>query len=195
LTTGSLKYPLSKLMNPGTMKLLAAVQRMVDATAPVENNHTTPTALGPQLEDPPKAATVRAAPAEAATTLVVVMAGAAAAGAHHTAPAEELAAAAITEVEATRTAMPPATHVVAMMPATELKRFVAKRLLKQTTAMASPLSPLDFATCFSRRNSSLSGSPSTTRSKTQFSGLGAMSYPLKTPVATTTRCASTSLSA
>jgi hypothetical protein len=54
---------------------------------------------------------------------------------------------------------------------------------------------LDFATCFSRRNSSLSGSPSTTRSKTLFSGLGAMPYPLKTLVVTTTQSASTSLSA
>jgi hypothetical protein len=49
-------------------------------------------------------------------------------------------------------------------------------------------------TCFSQRNSSLSGSPSTTRSKTQFSGLGVMPYPLKMLVATTTRSASTSRS-
>jgi hypothetical protein len=86
------------------MKLLAAVQWMVDANAPVENNHTTPTALGPQMEDPPRAATVRPAPAEAAAALFAVMAaaGAAAVGAHHTAVAEELAAAAaIAEAEAT----------------------------------------------------------------------------------------------
>jgi hypothetical protein len=80
------QVPPSELMNPGTMKLPAAVQQMVDATAPVENNHTTPTALGTQLEDPPRAATVRAAPVEAAAALVAAMAaaGAAAAGAHHT---------------------------------------------------------------------------------------------------------------
>jgi hypothetical protein len=97
--------------------------------------------------------------------------------------------------EATRTTMSPATHMAATMPATELKRFIAERLLKQVTAMASPPSPLDFATYFSQRNSSFLGSPSTTRSKTQFSGLGATHYPLKTPVATTTRSASTSPSA
>jgi hypothetical protein len=50
-------------------------------------------------------------------------------------------------------------------------------------------------TCFSQRNSNLSGSPSMTRSKTQFSGSGAMPYPLQTLVALTTRSASTSLSA
>jgi hypothetical protein len=51
---------------------------------------------------------------------------------------------------------------------------------------------LDFAIYSSLRNSSLSGAPSTTRSRTQFSGLGAMPYPLKTLLATTTPSASTS---
>jgi hypothetical protein len=89
-------------MNPGTMKLLAAVQQMVDVISPEENNHTTPTALGLQLEDPPRAAIVRAAPAEAAAALVAVMTaeGAAAAGAHHMALAGELVAVAIAEAEA-----------------------------------------------------------------------------------------------
>jgi hypothetical protein len=32
-------YLLSELMNLGTTKLLVAVQRMVDTTAPEENNH------------------------------------------------------------------------------------------------------------------------------------------------------------
>jgi hypothetical protein len=41
-------------------------------------------------------------------------------------------------------------------------------------------------TCFSQRNSSLSISPRTTRSKTQFSGLAVMPYSLKTLVATMT---------
>jgi hypothetical protein len=151
LTIGSLKYPLSELMNAGTMKLPAAVQQMVDATTHVENNHTTPTALGPQLEDPPRATTLRAAPAEAVAVLVATMtaAGEAAAGAHHTTLAEELVAAAIAEAEATRTATPLATHVAATMPATELKRFVTKSLLKQMTMMTSPL---NFTTCFSRIN-------------------------------------------
>jgi hypothetical protein len=120
--------------------------------------------------------------------LVAAMAaaGVAAAGTHHTTLAEELVAVAIAEAKDTRTATSLATRVVAKMPATELKRFVTKRLLKQMTATASPPSPLDFATYFSRRNSGLSGSPSTTRSKIQFSGLGAMPYPLKTLVATIT---------
>jgi hypothetical protein len=85
-------YPPSELMNPGTMKLLAAVQQMVDATAPMENNHTTPITLGPQREDPPRAATARVAPAVAAAVLVASMAAAraAVAGAHYTALAEEL---------------------------------------------------------------------------------------------------------
>jgi hypothetical protein len=60
--------------------------------------------------------------------------------------------------------------------------------------MVSPLSPLDFATCFSQRCSNLWGSPSMTRSKTQFNGLGVMPYPLKTLVVTTTRSVSTSSS-
>jgi hypothetical protein len=145
-------------MNLENMKLPAAVQQMVDATAPTENNHTTPTALGPQLEDPPKAATARAVPVVAVVVLVAAMAaaGAAAAGAHHTARVEELVDVAITEAEVTRTTMSLATHVAATVPTTELRRFVAKRLLKQLTATASLPSPLDFAICSSQRNSNLS---------------------------------------
>jgi hypothetical protein len=65
--------------------------------------------------------------------------------------------------EAMQTATSPATHVA-----------------------ASPPTLLDFAIYSSLRNSSLLGSPSTTRSKTQCSGLGATPYPLKTLVATMT---------
>jgi hypothetical protein len=129
------------------MKLLVAVQRMVDATAP-EENHRTPTALGSQLEDPPREATPRAAlvaaTAEPGGGGVVT-----AVGAHHTVLAGELVAAAITEAEAMQTATSLASHTAATMPATELKKFVAKSLLRQVTAAASPPSPLDFATCFS----------------------------------------------
>jgi hypothetical protein len=74
--------------------------------------------------------------------------------------------AAIMEAEATRIATSQATHVAATTPAIEFKKFIAKRLLKQMTATASPPSPLDFATCFSQRYSSLSGSSSTMQSKT-----------------------------
>jgi hypothetical protein len=75
--------------------------------------------------------------------------GAAVAGAHHTVLVGGLVATVIAEAEATQTATSLASHTVATMPAIELKRFVAKRLLRQVIAMASPPSPLDFATCFS----------------------------------------------
>jgi hypothetical protein len=107
-------------MSPGITKLLVIVQQTVDATAPWENKHRTPTALGSQLEDPHGAATARAAPAEAAAVLVAATAAAeaAAVGAHLTVLAGKLVVAAITEAKATRTATSPASHVAAMMLAT-----------------------------------------------------------------------------
>jgi hypothetical protein len=63
--------------------------------------------------------------------------------------AGEQVAAVIAEADATQIATSPASHTTATTPATELKRFVAKRLPKQATAEASPPSPLDFATFFS----------------------------------------------
>jgi hypothetical protein len=136
---------------PRHHKLLVAVQQMVDATTPEENNHRTPTALGSQLEDPPGAATARAASAEAAAALVAATAATkvVAAGAHLTVLAGKLVAAAIAKAKATRTATSLASHAAATMLAIELKRFVAKRLLRQATATDSPPSLLDFATCFS----------------------------------------------
>jgi hypothetical protein len=128
---------------------------MVNTTASAENNSQTPTALGPQLKDPPKAATARAASAVAAAALVA--ARAAEVGAHHMALAEKLVAAAIAGAEARQTSTSPATHVAATMPATGLRRFVAKRLLKQAIATASPPTLLDFVIYSSRRNSSLWG--------------------------------------
>jgi hypothetical protein len=145
------QVPLSELVNQATMKLPAAVQQMVDTTALVENNHRTPTALGPQLEDPPKAAIAWAAPAAAEAALVAATAAVevVALVAHHMALVEELATAVVAEAEATRTAMPLAPHVVATTPATELRKYVATRLPQQTTATASPPTTLDFATCSS----------------------------------------------
>jgi hexokinase len=92
-------------MKPDITKLLVAAWQTEDATLSAENNSQTPTALGPQLEDPPRAATARAA------TLVAVIAAAvvASAGAHHTVLAEELVAAMIAEAEATPTATSPTT--------------------------------------------------------------------------------------
>jgi hypothetical protein len=141
-------------MNLGTTKPLVAVQRMVDATTPDENNHRTPTVSGHQLEDLLRVATMLAAPAEAVVALVTPTAAeeAAAAGAHHTVLAGELVAAAIVGGEATQTATPLASHTAAMMSAAQLKKYVARKPLRQATATVSPLSPLDFATCFSERN-------------------------------------------
>jgi hypothetical protein len=90
LTIGSPRYPPSEL--PDATKLLVAAWQTVDATVSMENNSQTPTALGPLLEDPPRAATTRAATAAATT---------AATEAHHMALAEELVAAVIAEAEAT----------------------------------------------------------------------------------------------
>jgi hypothetical protein len=45
-------------MNSGTTKLLVTVQRMVDVTAPEENNHRTPIVSGHQPEDLLRAVTV-----------------------------------------------------------------------------------------------------------------------------------------
>jgi hypothetical protein len=151
-------------MTPGTTKLLVAVQQMVDATAHKENNHRIPTISGHQLEDLLKALTVLAVQAEAAAVLVTATAAAeaAAAGAHHTVLARGLVAAAIAVAEATQTATPPASHGVAMMPAAELKKYVARRPSRQPTTTVSLPSPLDFTTCFSQRNSNLWGSPSIT---------------------------------
>jgi hypothetical protein len=141
-------------MNLGTTKPLVAVQRMVDATTPDENNHRTPTVSGHQLEDLLRVATMLAAPAEAAVALVTPTAAAeaAAAGAHHTVLAGELVAAAIVGAKATQTATPLASHTAAMMSAAELNKYVARKPLRHATATVSPISPLDFATCFSERN-------------------------------------------
>jgi hypothetical protein len=149
-------------MKPDITKLLVAALQMADATVSAKNNSQTPTTLGPQLEDPPRVATAKATPVVAAAPLVVATAAAVAAAteSHHMALAEELVAAAITEVEATRIATSPATHVVAMTPATGSRRSVAKRLLKQA-AVSRPV-PSDFAICCFLRNLNPSGSPSTT---------------------------------
>jgi hypothetical protein len=97
---------------------------------------------------------------------------------------------AIAAAEATQTATPPVSHAAATMPVAESRKFDATN--PQVRTRASPPSLLDFAICCSQRNSSLWGLLSTTRSKTQYSGLGAAPYPSRTLVATTTRSVSTS---
>jgi hypothetical protein len=62
---------------------------------------------------------------------------------------------AIAEAEAMQTATSLVFHVAAMMPAAELKKFDAKNPPRQVKTTASPPSLLDFAICFSQRNSSL----------------------------------------
>jgi hypothetical protein len=168
LTIGSPKYPQSEFTKLDITKLLVAARQMADVTVSIENHSQIPTALGLQLEDPPRAATARAVLVVAAAPLVAV--AAAAVEVHHTTLVEELVAAAIVEAEDTRIATSPATHMAATMPATRSRRSIAKRLSKQVTVTASPSTPGDFAICSYLRNLNLSGSPSTTRSRTQFSG-------------------------
>jgi hypothetical protein len=104
--------------------------------------------------------------------------------------AEETAAA-----EATRTATTPALHVAASTLAKKSKNYDAISPPLQATTTASLPSPHGFATYFSQRNSNLWGSPSTMRSRIQYSGSDATPSPSKTLVAITTRSASTSPSA
>jgi hypothetical protein len=96
----------------------------------------------------------------------------------------EPVAEAITEAEAMQIATSPVSHAGAMMPFVESRKFDGTNPQERTTA--SPPSLLDFAICCSQRNSSLRGSLSTTRSKTQYSGLGATPSPWRTLVETTT---------
>jgi hypothetical protein len=99
---------------------------------------------------------------------------AAAVGAPHTGLEGEPVAEAIAEAGATQTATSPVSHAAATMPAAELKKFDARNAPRQARTTASPPSLLDFAICYSQRNSSLWGSPSTMRSKIQYSGSNAI---------------------
>jgi hypothetical protein len=157
LTTESLKHLPPELVTTGTMKPLAAVQQMADATVPEENSHKIPTVPGHQLEDLLRVATVPAAPAEDVAPLVTVTLAVevATAGAPHTGLAGEPVVGAITEAEATQTATSLVSHAVAMMPTAELKKYGAGSLPRQATATVSPPSLLDFAFFFSQRNSNL----------------------------------------
>jgi hypothetical protein len=92
-------------MKSGTTKPLVAARRTAEATVSTENTSHIPTTLGPQLEDPHRETTARAALLVVVAALEVVVAAAAAvvaaAEAHLTVSAEELVAAVITEAEAT----------------------------------------------------------------------------------------------
>jgi hypothetical protein len=134
-----------------------AVQQAIDAIVLEENFPRTPTALGLRPVGLLRVATVPAAPAVVAALLIMVMlaAEAVAAGALHTELVGELVAEAIAEAEAMQTATSPVPHAAATMPAAELKKYDARSPPRQATTTASPPSLLDFAICFSQRNSSL----------------------------------------
>jgi hypothetical protein len=104
--------------------------------------------------------------------MATLAAEAAAAGAPHTGPEEEPVAEAIAEAEATQTATSPVFHMATTMLAAELKKFDARNPPHQARTTASPPSLLNFAICFSQKNSSLWGSPSMMRSKIQYCRCG-----------------------
>jgi hypothetical protein len=87
--------------------------------------------------------------------MVMLVVEAAAVGAPHTGLEGEPVAEAIAEAEATQTATSLVSHAAAMMLATELKKYEARSPPRQATTTASPPSLLDFAICFSQRNSNL----------------------------------------
>jgi hypothetical protein len=95
----------------------------------------------------------------------------------------------IAAAEATKTATSPVSRVVAMMPVAESRKFGATN--PQARMTTSPPSPHVFAIYFSWRNSNHWGSPSTMRSKIQYSGSDATPSPSKTLVAIITQSAST----
>jgi hypothetical protein len=118
LTTESLKYLPSELVNTRTMKPQVAVQQVMNTTVLEENYHRTLTILGHQLEDLLKAVIVLAPPVVVAALLIMVtlVAEAAAAVAPHTGLAGEPVAEAIAEAEAMQTTTSPMPHTAATMP-------------------------------------------------------------------------------
>jgi hypothetical protein len=117
----------------------------------------TPTIPGLRLVGLLRVVTVLTAPAVVAALLIMVMlaAEAAAVGAPHMGLTGEPVAEAIAEAEATQTATSSVSHAAAMMPTAELKKYDARSPPRQATTTASPPSLLDFAICFSQKNSSL----------------------------------------
>jgi hypothetical protein len=114
--------------------------------------------------------------------IMILSVEAATAGAPITGLAGEPGAEATAAAEATRTATPSALHVAASTPAKKSKNYDARNPPRQATTTASPPSLHGFAIYFSRRNSNLWGSPSTTRSRIQYSGSDATPSPSKTLV-------------
>jgi hypothetical protein len=133
------------------MKPQVTVQRTTDATVLEENYRRTPTALGNQLVDLLRAATVPAALAVVASWRLMVMpAGeAAAAGTPRTGLAGEPVAEAIAKVNATQIDTSLVSHAAATTPTAESKKFDATSHPRQEKMTVSPPSLLDFAIFFS----------------------------------------------
>jgi hypothetical protein len=85
----------------------------------------------------------------------ILVAAAATAGDPTTGLAGEPGAEATAAAEDTRTATPPALHVVASTPAKKSKKYGARSPPRQATTMASPPSLHGFIIYFFRRNSNL----------------------------------------
>jgi hypothetical protein len=152
-----------------------------------ESYRRTPTALGHLLEDLLRAVTALVALAAVAPSWLMATpaAEAAAAGAPHTGLEGEPVAEAIAKAKATQIATSPVSHAAATMPTAESNKFDARNPPQQARTTASPPSLVNFAICFSQRNSSLWGSPSMMRSKIQYSGSDATPSPSRMLVATT----------
>jgi hypothetical protein len=133
------------------MKPQVAVRWTTDAIVLEENYRRTPIALGHQLVDLLRVATMSAVLAVVAPWRLMVMpAGeAAVAGAPHTGLAGEPVAEATTEAEATQIATSLVSHAAATMPAAESKKFDTTSPPRQAKITASPPFLLDFAICFS----------------------------------------------
>jgi hypothetical protein len=129
----------------------------MDATVLEEISNRTPTVQGHQLKDLLRVAIVLVVLAVVAALLVTVMLAveAAAVGAPHTETEREPVAEAIAEAEAMQTATSLVPHAAAMMPAAKLKNYDVGSPPRQATTTASPPSLLNFAICFSQRNSNL----------------------------------------
>jgi hypothetical protein len=191
-TTGSLKCPPSGTASKTTKPQV--VVRTSVATVLKGSYRLNPTVPGHRPVDPLTTATasVASAPTVRSSLTVILAAKAATAGAPTTGLAGESGAEATAAAEATQTATPPALHVAALTLDKKSKNYDARSPPRQATTMASPPSQHDFAIYFSRRNSNLWGSPSTTRSSIQYSGSDATPSPSRTLVEIMTRSASTS---
>jgi hypothetical protein len=163
----------------------------MNTTVPEEKYQLTSTVLGHRLADLLRVAKAPAASAVTTTSslIAILAAEAPAAGAPHTGPEGEPVVGAIAAAEATQTATPPVSQLVATMPVTESRKFGATNPQTRTTASLPSLH--GFAIYFSRRNSNHWGSPSTMRSKIQYSGSDTTPSPSKTLVAIMTQSAST----